>query len=170
MTTMAISAAASDRTDTMAALVRRRYGTPDVVAFEEVARPELPDDAVLVRVRASSINRADWYSVAGKPVVGRAMMGLLKPKDPLLGGDFAGIVEAAGKDVTELAPGDEVFGVRSGAWAKYVASKQAVVRKPANLTPEEAAAVPIAALTALQGLRDHGGVQPGQKVLVNGAG
>jgi NADPH:quinone reductase-like Zn-dependent oxidoreductase len=170
MTSMAIPAAASDRTAAMQAVVRRRYGSADVLALDEVARPELTDDGVLVRVRASSVNRGDWYGMEGKPLAGRAMLGLLRPKSPLLGGDFAGIVEAVGKDVTELQPGDEVFGIRSGAWAEYVCVRQAVVAKPANLTLEEAAAVPVAALTALQGLRDHGGVQPGQKVLIHGAG
>jgi NADPH:quinone reductase-like Zn-dependent oxidoreductase len=96
-------------------------------------------------------------------------MGLLRPKAPLVGGDFAGTVEAVGKDVTDLQPGDEVFGGGRGSFAEYVCAEKGVARKPANLTFEEAAAVPVAALTALQGLRDHGGVQPGQKVLINGA-
>jgi NADPH:quinone reductase-like Zn-dependent oxidoreductase len=154
----------------MQAVVRGRYGAPAVLELGEVARPELADDGVLVRVRASSVNRGDWYAMAGKPLAGRLMMGLRRPKSELLGGDFAGVVEAVGKDVPELHAGDEVFGVRSGAYAEYVCARLAIVRKPANLTFEEAAAVPVAALTALQGLRDHGRVQAGEKVLIHGAG
>jgi NADPH:quinone reductase-like Zn-dependent oxidoreductase len=169
MATMAISAA--DGTGgTMQAVVRRRYGSDEVLTFAAVPKPELAADAVLVRVRASSVNRGDWYTMQGKPFVGRAMMGLRRPKDPVLGGDFAGIVEAVGADITDLAPGDEAFGVRTGAYAEYVAPRMCVGRKPANLTLEEAAAVPVAALTALQGLRDHGGLQAGQSVLIHGAG
>src|SRR3954454_10875752 len=153
----------------MQAVVRRQFGSPEVLALDEVARAELADDGVLVRVRASSVNRGDWYGMAGKPLVGRPMMGVRRPKDPLLGGDFAGIVEAVGKDVPELTVGDEVFGVRTGAYAEYVCARKCVAAKPANLTLEEVAAVPVAALTALQGLRDHGQLQSGQKVLVNGA-
>jgi NADPH:quinone reductase-like Zn-dependent oxidoreductase len=152
------------------AVVRDRYGSPDVVELQEIEKPDLADDGVLVRVRASSVNRADWYAVAGKPPIARPMMGgLLKPKSPLLGGDFAGTVEAVGKDVTELRPGDEVFGGRSGAFGEYVCARVGVALKPANLTFEEAAAIPTAALTALQGLRDHGRLEEGQKVLINGA-
>lgn len=154
----------------MQAIVRQRYGSADVLAWDEVPEPERVDNGALVRVRASSLNRGDWYTLAGKPLLARAMMGLTRPKSPLLGGDFAGVVEAVGKDVDELVPGDEVFGIRTGAFAEYVCAANAVVKKPANLSFEEAAAVPVAALTALQGLRDRGGVEAGQKVLVNGAG
>src|SRR3954454_20780935 len=154
----------------MQAVVRRQFGSPEVLALDEVARAELADDGVLVRVRASSVNRGDWYGMAGKPLVGRPMMGVRRPKDPLLGGDFAGIVEGVGKDVPELTVGEEVFGIRTGAYAEYVAARKCVGTKPANLTLEEAAAVPVAALTALQGLRDHGGLQAGQEVLIHGAG
>jgi NADPH:quinone reductase-like Zn-dependent oxidoreductase len=154
---------------TMKAMVRRTYGGPEVLELAEVEKPEVTDDGVLVRVRASSINRGDWYGLTGKPLVTRPMIGLFKPKSELFGGDFAGTVEAVGKDVTDLEPGDEVFGGRSGAFAEYVNVRTGVTRKPANFTFEEAAAVPIGALTALQGLRDHGRVQAGQKVLVNGA-
>jgi NADPH:quinone reductase-like Zn-dependent oxidoreductase len=135
-------------------------------------RPETADDDVLVRVHATSLNRSDWYAMAGKPLVARPMMGgIVKPKDHTLGGDFAGVVEAVGANVTDFAPGDEVFGVRHGAFAEYVCVPQdgGIGRKPANLTFEQAAAVPIAGLTALQGLRDHGGLEPGQQVLLNGA-
>jgi len=153
----------------MRAMVRRTYGGPEVLELAEVEKPTVTDDGVLVRVRASSINRGDWYGLIGKPLVARPMIGLLKPKSELFGGDFAGTVEAVGKDVTDLEPGDEVFGGRTGAFAEYVNVRIGVARKPSNLTFEEAAAVPIGALTALQGLRDRGGIQPGQKVLINGA-
>jgi NADPH:quinone reductase-like Zn-dependent oxidoreductase len=137
--------------------------------FEEIDRPDLTDDGVLVRVRAASINPADLYTLTGKPYVARPQMGLRKPKSNRLGVDFAGTVEAVGKDVTQFHVGDEVFGARSGALAEYVCVRDAIVLKPANLTFEQAAAVPVAALTALQGLRDKGRIQPGHKVLINGA-
>jgi NADPH:quinone reductase-like Zn-dependent oxidoreductase len=155
----------------MKAAIRDRYGSPDVVELREIDRPAAADDEVLVRVRAASVNPADWYGMTGTPYVGRTQFGLLKPKSTGLGVDFAGTVEAVGKDVTQFRPGDEVFGGRSGAFADYVCVREdrAVVPKPANLTFEQAAAVPVAALTALQGLRDKGQIQPGQKVLINGA-
>jgi NADPH:quinone reductase-like Zn-dependent oxidoreductase len=153
----------------MRAVVRNTYGSPDVLELGETDKPELTDDGVLVQVRASSINPADWYELTGTPYVARAQMGLRKPKSNTLGVDFAGTVEAVGRDVTQLRPGDDVFGGRSGAFADYVCARRAVVAKPAALTFEEAAAVPVAGLTALQGLRDKGQLQPGQKVLINGA-
>ena len=153
---------------TMQAVVRERYGSPDVLELREVARPEAAGDQVLVRVCASSVNIADWYTMAGRPWFSRAFTGLTKPRSAALGADFAGVVEAAGSDVAGLAPGDEVFGWRTGAFAQYVATA-VVERKPAGLSFEEAAAIPIAGLTALQGLRDHGAVQEGRRVLVNGA-
>ncbi len=155
----------------MKAAVRDRYCSPDVVELREIDRPVAVDGEVLVRVRAASLNLADWYAVTGRPYVGRTAMGLLKPKSNRLGVDFAGQVEAVGKDVTQFRPGDEVFGGRDGAFAEYVCVREerAVVPKPANVTFEQAAAVPIAAITALQGLRDKGQIQPGQKVLINGA-
>ena len=153
----------------MRAAVRDRYGSPDVVELREIDMPVAADDEVLVRVRAASINPADWYSVTGRPYVARALGGILKPKSDRLGIDFAGTVEAVGRDVTHVRSGDEVFGGRNGALAEYVCVRDAVVLKPANLTFEEAAAVPVAAITALQGLRDKGQIQPGQKVIVNGA-
>ena len=153
----------------MKALVRHRYGGPDVVRVEDLEKPALADDRVLVRVRASSINKADWHQLRGWPTLLRPMTGgTLRPKDSQIGTDLAGVVEAVGKDVTEFAPGDEVFGARSGAFAEYVSAIN-VVRKPPNVTFEEAATMGIAGLTALQGLRDHGGLQPGERVLVNGA-
>src|SRR5581483_157591 len=157
-------------TTTMRAVVRDTYGTPDVLRLEEVPKPPLTDDGVLVRVRAASVNRSDWYELAGRPTFARPMMGgVRKPKSRAVGGDFAGVVEAVGKDRHDFDPGDEVFGSRAGAFAEYVCARKAVVRKPAHVTFEEAAAVPVAALTALQALRDHGRLQPGQRVLVNGA-
>src|SRR3989475_12787853 len=155
--------------DTMKAIVVQKYGSPDLLELKDVDKPAVEDDGVLVRVRAASVNPADWYGVAGRPYVARIAVGLLKPKSDRLGIDFAGTVEAVGKDITEFRPGDEVFGGRSGAFAEYVCVRNAVVLRPANLTPEQAAAVPVAALTALQGLRDKGQIQPGQKVLINGA-
>jgi NADPH:quinone reductase-like Zn-dependent oxidoreductase len=155
----------------MKAAIHERYGS-EHVEVREVERPEPTEDGVLVRVRAASINRADWYGVAGKPLVARPMMGgVRKPKDPSLGGDFAGVVEAVGAAVTDFRPGDEVFGARHGSLAEYVCVPHdaGIGKKPANLTFEQAAAVPLAALTALQGLRDHGALEQGQNVLVNGA-
>jgi NADPH:quinone reductase-like Zn-dependent oxidoreductase len=153
----------------MRAVVRDTFGPPDVLELREIDKPDLADDGVLVRVRATSVNPADWYGLVGAPYVVRVQMGLRKPRARVLGVDFAGTVEAVGKDVAELRPGDEVFGGRSGAFAEYVCARNAVMPKPANLTFEEAAAVPLAALTALQGLRDKGRIQPGHKVLINGA-
>ena len=166
MATMAI-----ETTPTMKAAVRRRWGRPrDVVELTEVAKPTPADDEVLVRVHASSVNRGDYYTLGGAAVLMRPMIGgFLRPKDEHVGGDFAGVAEAVGKDVDDVKPGDEVYGVRSGAYAEYVSAKMAVSRKPANLSFEEAAAVPVAGLTALEAVRDHGNLQPGQRVLVNGA-
>ena len=154
----------------MKALVRHRFGGPGVVHVEEVDQPALTDDRVLVRVRASSLNKADWHELRGWPRFLRPVTrnGVLRPKTPLFGCDFAGVVEAVGKDVTDLVPGDEVFGGRSGAFAEYVSATN-VVRKPGNVTFEEAATMGIAGLTALQGLRDHAKLEPGERVLINGA-
>lgn len=159
---------ATDQATTMRAMVRNAYGSPDVLELAEVEKPDAADDGVLVRVHAASVNRVDWYALTGTPWVGRPGTGLRKPKSRLISADFAGTVEAVGKDVAQFQPGDEVFG-RGGAFAEYVCAGAAVALKPANLTFEEAAAVPLAALTALQGLRDHGQLQSGQKVLINGA-
>jgi len=153
----------------MKAIIRERYGRPDVLELREVDRPVPTDDQVLLRVQASSVNPVEWYDVTGFLPV-RMGGGLRRPKDPTVGVDVAGRVEAVGRNVEELQPGDEVFGATSGAWAEYTcASAKNLVAKPANVSFEEAAAVPVAALTALQGLRDHGKVQSGQKVLINGA-
>lgn len=154
----------------MKALVRHRFGGPGVVRVEEVDRPALTDERVLVRVRASSLNKADWHELRGWPRFLRPVTrnGVLRPKTVLFGTDFAGVVEAVGKDVTDLAPGDEVFGGRSGAFAEYV-SAVSVVRKPPSVSFEEGATMGIAGLTALQALRDHGNLQAGERVLINGA-
>jgi len=152
----------------MKAIVCSSYGRPDVLELAEVEKPDFADDLVLVKVRAASVNPADWYGVAG-PLIVRPSTGLFKPRSDRTGIDFAGTVEAVGKDVTHVAPGDDVFGARSGALAEYVTVRDAVVAKPANLTFEEAAAVPVAAITALQGLRDKGRLEAGQQVLINGA-
>ena len=153
----------------MRAIVRTRYGSPDVLEIRDVEMPDVPDDAVLVHVRAASVNPLNWYEMTGTPLIGRPTFGFFKPKSERLGTDFAGTVETIGKDVTHVRPGDEVFGGRDGALAEYVSVRNAVARKPSNASFEEAAAVPIAALTALQGLRDKGGIRAGQQVLINGA-
>ena len=154
---------------TMKAIVRERYGMPDVLELREVERPTIEDHQVLVRVHASSVNPAEWYGVTGPYFTRLFGGGLRRPKTTTVGADLAGRVEAVGKDVTEFQPGDEVFGTSGAAWAEYAAAREVrLVRKPANVSFEEAAAAPIAAITALQALR-KGGVQPGQKVLINGA-
>lgn len=156
----------------MKAVVHERYGPPEaVVELRELETPTPADDEVLVRVRATSVNIAEWYAVTGRPWIARPTMGLRRPKDTRLGVDYAGTVEAVGKDVTQFRTGDDVFGGRSGAYAEYVVAKEdrAIVPKPENVTFEQAAAAGTAAITALQGLRDRGGLEPGQKVLVHGA-
>ncbi len=152
----------------MKAIVCSKYGSPDVLELRDVAEPAIADDLVLVRVRAASVNPADWYGVAG-PLIVRPSTGILRPRSDRTGIDFAGTVERVGKGVTHVRPGDEVFGARSGALAEYVSVRDAVVPKPANISFEEAAAAPVAAITALQGLRDKGQLRAGQKVLINGA-
>ena len=164
-----MTALAAVEASMMKAIVRDTYGTPDVLKLAEVEKPELPDDRVLVRVHAASLARGDWYTLSGI-LVARTATGLRKPKSRLMGGDFAGTIEAVGSEVTEFQPGDEVFGARSGALAEYVAARtSAVALKPAHVTFEEAAAVATSAITALQGLRDKGRLEAGQKVLINGA-
>jgi len=155
----------------MKAIVYCDYGLANL-KLENIEKPTPSDDQILVKVRAASVNPLDWHFIEGTPKIMRAMgVGLRKPKDTRLGVDFAGTVEAVGKDVTQFKPGDEVFGGRDGAFAEYVCPRanRAVAIKPANITFEQAASVPIAAITALQGLRDKGHVQPGQTVLINGA-
>ena len=153
----------------MKAIVYTQYGPPDVLQLKEVAKPVPKDNQVLVKVQAASVNTLD-LAMRG-PFLARIITGgLLKPKDPRLGADIAGRVEAVGTNVTQFQPGDEVFGVVAGAFAEYAcAAENQVALKPANLSFEEAAAVPVAALTALQGLRNKGQIQPGQQVLIHGA-
>ncbi len=155
----------------MKAIVYHDYGSPDVLQLEEIEKPVAADNEVLIKVRAASINPLDWHFMRGTPYIVRIVMtGLSKPKNPRLGVDVAGHVEAVGGKVTQFKPGDEVFGTCRGAFAEYVCTSESnLVIKPANVTFEQAAAVPIAAFTALQGLRDKGKIQPGHKVLVNGA-
>jgi NADPH:quinone reductase-like Zn-dependent oxidoreductase len=157
--------------DKMKAIVYCDYGLANL-KLAEIAKPTPTDDQVLVKVHAASVNPLDWHFIEGTPKIMRAMgVGLRKPKDTRLGVDFAGIVEAVGKNVTQFKPGDEVFGGRDGAFAEYVCPRadRAVALKPANITFEQAASVNIAGITALQAVRDKGKVQAGQKVLINGA-
>jgi NADPH:quinone reductase-like Zn-dependent oxidoreductase len=155
----------------MKAIVYHEYGSADVLTLQEIDKPVVKDDEVLVRVRAASANPADWHFMRGLPYIMRPQSGLAKPKNSVLGRDVAGQVEAVGKDVTQFRPGDEVFAnVEGRGFAEYTSvSEGFLVLKPANLTFEQAAAVPLAALTALQGLRDAGQLQSGQKVLIIGA-
>ena len=153
----------------MKAITHCEYGGPEVLKVEEIEKPVPNDNQVLVKVRANSVNPLD-LTIRG-PLLLRPLFGLRKPKDTRLGVDYSGTVEAVGKNVTNFKPGDEVFGGKNGVIAEYVCvlADRAVVLKPANMTFEQAAAVPVAAITALQGLRDKGKIQSGQKVLINGA-
>jgi NADPH:quinone reductase-like Zn-dependent oxidoreductase len=155
----------------MKAIVHDGYGSPDVLELREIDEPEVGDDDVLVRVHAASVNPADWYGMTGTPRLARAQMGLRKPRSNRPGIDFAGVVATVGGNVSRFKPGDEVFGGATGTLAEYVCLPQdkALVLKPANLSFEQAAAVPVAGLTALQGLRDKGRMRPGQTVVINGA-
>ena len=155
----------------MKAIAYRCYGSPDVVKLETLAKPTAADGRLLVKVHAASVNPLDWHYLRGKPYIMRMSTGLGVPKDIRLGVDFAGTVEAVGNNVTGFKPGDEVFGGADGAFGEYVTVRAAgsVALKPATMSFEQAAAVPIAAITALQALRDEGRVRPGQKVLINGA-
>ena len=163
--------AVADGTEVMKAIVYRCYGSPDVLEFEDVEKPTPADNEVLVRVHAASVNPLDWHYMRGSPYIMRLAAGLGAPKDSSMGVDFAGTVEAVGKSVTRFKLGDEVFGGRGGAFAEYVIipEDRALVLKPSNATFEQAASVPVAAITALQALRDKGQLTPGQKVLINGA-
>jgi len=154
----------------MKAIVCHCYGSPDVLKLEEIEKPSPGDDEVLIKVRAASVNPIDRL-FRGRPYLLRLKLGLSKPKDSSLGRDVAGQVEAVGRNVTQFKPGDEVFGTCRGALAEYAcASESALVIKPEKVTFEQAASLPIAGLTAFQGLRDKGKLQPGQQVLINGAG
>lgn len=154
----------------MKAIRLTQYGSPDVLQLQEVEKPVPTDRQVLVQVHAAAANPLDYHLMRGEPRLSRLASGLSGPKDPRVGADIAGRVEAVGSAVTEFQPGDEVFGVTAGGFAEYVCAGQSkVVLKPANISFEAAAAAPVAALTALQGLRDKGQIQAGQKVLINGA-
>jgi NADPH:quinone reductase-like Zn-dependent oxidoreductase len=154
----------------MKAAVYTRYGPPDVVQIVDIEKPLPNDNEVLIKVRAASVNPVEWHFMRGTPYVARIVMGLRKPKVTRLGVDVAGQVDAVGRSVTQFKPSDEVFGSARGAFAEYAcAAESKLVTKPTNVTFEQAASVPVAALTALQGLRDKGQIQPGQKVLINGA-
>ena len=158
----------------MKAIVYHKYGSPDVLKLTEIDTPAPQDDEVLIRVQAASVNAYDWHMLKADPFLIRLMAGLFRPKHKILGVDVAGRVEAVGGNVKQFRPGDEVFGDVSarggGGFAEYICARESILAlKPARLTFEEAAAVPMAAVTALQGLRDKGNIQPGQKVLINGA-
>lgn len=155
----------------MKAIRFHQYGSPDVLELQEVEKPTPDDNQVLVKIYACAANPLDWHRMRADPFIVRFGDGLTKPKDPRLGADIAGRVEAVGNAVTTLQPGDDVFGeIGAGGFAEYVCAKEtALIKKPATLSWEEAAAVPVAALTALQGLRDQGKLQRGQQVLINGA-
>jgi NADPH:quinone reductase-like Zn-dependent oxidoreductase len=153
----------------MRAIVQDRYGSPEHLRVAELEPPALTDAGVLVRVHASSINAGDWRRVRAAPFFIRAVEGWRRPRNPQLGGDAAGIVEAVGSAVSHLSPGDRAYGIRTGSFAEVV-NGRSFVRMPSNLTFEEAAAIPVAGVTALQAVRDHGQVKPGDRVLVNGAG
>jgi len=156
----------------MKAILCRRSGRPDVLELEEIDRPRIADDGVLVRVHAASINPVDFFPLSRVAYTARLLSGGFKAKPVVLGTDFAGTVESVGKNVSEFKPGDEVFGGKDrSTFAEYVSipAKGAVVAKPGNVSFEQAAGVPVAAITALQALRDHGRLRQGQKVLINGA-
>jgi len=159
----------------MKAIVYQNFGSPDILRFEEIDKPTPADNEVLIKVRAASVNPLDWKLMKGGPFILRLLLGLGKSKIKRPGVDVAGQVEAVGRNVTQFKPGDEVFGTCRGAFAEYATSqlvpgmKSVLVRKPANVTFDQAASAPVAALTALQGLRDKGRIRQGQKVLINGA-
>jgi NADPH:quinone reductase-like Zn-dependent oxidoreductase len=167
-TTNALTAGAS--TQTMRAVVQDRYGSADVLHLATVPRPRIADDQVLVRVRAAGLDRGTWHLMTGRPYAIRLGFGMRKPKNPVVGKDVAGTVEAIGSAVTRFAVGDEVFGIGEGSFAEFTAARaDKLALKPSGLSFEQAAVVPISALTALQAVRDAGHLQPGQKVLVIGA-
>lgn len=154
----------------MRAIAYHRYGPPDVLQCEEIDQPAAGGNEVLIKVCAASVNAVERYLMRGTPYIGRLALGVIKPKDTWLGRDVAGVVEATGRNVTQFKPGDAVFGTCSGAFAEYACvSEQTLVMKPSNVTFEQAASAPLAAITSLQALRDKGRIQRGQKVLINGA-
>ena len=154
----------------MKAIVQDTYGSPDVLKLREIDKPKVGDDEALVRVHAAGVDRGVWHLMTGLPYLTRLAFGLRVPKTPVPGMDLAGVVEAVGKSVSRVEPGDEVFGVGKGTFAEYaLAREEKLAPKPANLTFEQAAVVAISGLTALQGLRDHGRIEPRQEVLIVGA-
>ena len=163
--------AVADEAEWMKAIVYRCYGSPEVLEYADVEKPTPAEDEVLVKVHAASVNPLDWHYMRGSPYIMRLESGLGAPNDESMGVDFAGTVEAIGKNVKRFKPGDEVFGGRSGAFAEYVTVREdrALVLKPTNMTFAQAASVVIGGITALQALRDKGKIEPGQKVLINGA-
>jgi len=163
--------AVASGSETIEAVVYRCYGSADVLEFADIEKPTPADDEVLVKIHAASVNPLDWHYMRGSPYIMRLMSGLGAPTETRLGVDYAGTVEAVGSKVTRFKPGDAVFGAWTGAFAEYVNTREdrAIALKPANMTFEQAASVPIAAITALQALRDKGQIKPGQKVLINGA-
>jgi NADPH:quinone reductase-like Zn-dependent oxidoreductase len=151
-------------------MVQDSYGGADVMQLRNIDKPQIGEDEVLIRVRAAGVNPADWAIMSGLPYIARPVYGLRKPKVSVRGTDVSGVVEAVGANVTRFQPGDEVFGASHGSYAEYAAAAEhTLALKPANLTFEQAAAVPMAGLVALQAIRDHGHVEAGQRVLVNGA-
>ena len=160
-----------DQKNTMKAIVYHEYGSPEVLELQELDKPVVKDDEVLVGVHAAAVGPHDWHFLRGTPYLVRIVAGLLKPRRTVLGRDVAGRVEAVGRNVTQFQPGDGVFGeINFGGFAEYVSvSEDSLALKPANLTFEQAAAVSVSAITALQGLRDKGQIQPGHLVLINGA-
>lgn len=165
------SGAGGSLNNPMQAIVYHCYGSPDVLQLEEIEKPVPAANELLVKVETASVNPLDWHYMRGSPYIMRLSSGLGAPDISRLGADYAGVVEAVGKSVSQFKPGDEVFGRSTGAFGEYVIAREAgsVTQKPANVSFEQAAAVPIAAITALQALRDKANLQPGQKVLINGA-
>jgi NADPH:quinone reductase-like Zn-dependent oxidoreductase len=161
----------ADHADPMQAVMYRCYGSPDVLQLESTEKPIPSDNEVLVKIKAAGVNPLDWHYLRGSPYIMRLGTGLGAPDETRLGVDFAGTVEAVGKNVKQFKPGEDVFGGKTGAFAEYVtiAEDRALTHKPVNVSFEQAASVPISAITALQALRDKGQLQPGQKVLINGA-
>jgi NADPH:quinone reductase-like Zn-dependent oxidoreductase len=167
---MAMHAVTNDQGAPIKAVVRDEYGPPERLELRELEKPAVAADGVLVRVHASSVNPVDWHAMRGEPYVVRLMDGFLRPKESRLGTDLAGVVDAVGEAVTEFRPGDEVFGARTGAFADYVLGRpRNFVAKPAGVTFEQAAAIPVAGVTALQALRDRAQLRAGQRALINGA-
>jgi NADPH:quinone reductase-like Zn-dependent oxidoreductase len=165
-----MTAASATTKATMKAIVQDTYGTSEVLEVRDIDRPDVGEDQVLVRVEAAGVNPADWAVMNGLPYVARPVYGLRRPKNPVRGTDVAGVIEAVGSNVTSFQPGDEVFGSADGSYAEYaVAAEERLAPKPAHLSFEQAGALPMAGLVALQAIRDHGDVRAGQQVLINGA-